>query len=48
MNLFRVFLVIGLFVCSARPCAAATLTSYTSKEGKVVVIGHLEKYPLMV
>jgi len=31
-------LVIGLFVCSARPCAAATLTSYTSKEGKVVVI----------
>jgi hypothetical protein len=38
MNLFGVFLVIGPFVCSARPCAAATLTSYTSKEGKVVVI----------
>ncbi|MGA9215552.1 MAG: hypothetical protein WBZ54_09895 [Methylocella sp.] len=35
---FRVFLVAGLFVGSAQPSAAATLTGYISKEGKVITV----------
>ena len=38
MGLFRICLVAGLFVGFTPPSTAATLTSYVSKEGKVVVI----------
>jgi len=38
MGLFRICLVAGLFVGFTPPSTAATLTSYVSKEGKVIVI----------
>jgi hypothetical protein len=38
MRLLRIFLAVGFFISFTLPTGSATLTSYVSKEGKVVVI----------